>query len=102
MFEQATIKARDEQGYAQLNALIEAAFDTQNVEVVLHSTAKAKLSIRDFEDVLGRGILGKEAGALYEALPVFDQGLTRERYLRLVETAPQELRRRYFRVYAYY
>jgi len=39
---------------------------------------------------------------LYEALPVSDQGLTRERYLRLVEKVPAELRQRYFRVYAYY
>ncbi len=39
---------------------------------------------------------------LYEALPVSDQGLTRERYLRLVEAVPQELRQRYFKAYAYY
>ena len=49
-----------------------------------------------------RGLLGKEAAALYEALPVSDQGLTRERYLRLVEAVPLELRQRYFKVYAYY
>ena len=49
-----------------------------------------------------RGLLGKEAVALYEALPVSDQGLTRERYLRLVEAVPPELRQRYFKVYAYY
>ena len=36
-----------------------------------------------------RGLLGKEAIALYKALPVSDQGLTRERYLRLVEQVPQ-------------
>jgi hypothetical protein len=47
-------------------------------------------------------LLGKEAEALYGALPVSDQGLTRERYLRLVEAVPLELRQRYFRVYAYY
>jgi hypothetical protein len=52
--------------------------------------------------VLKRGYLGKEAPALYAALPVSDQGLTRERYLRLVEAVPLELRQRYFRIYAYY
>ena len=48
------------------------------------------------------GLLGKTAEALYGALPVSDQGLTRERYLQLVEAVPLELRQRYFRVYAYY
>jgi len=52
--------------------------------------------------VLSRGLLGKEAIALYQALPVSDQGLTRERYLRLVEKVPVELRQRYLKAYAYY
>jgi hypothetical protein len=47
-------------------------------------------------------LLGKEAAGLYAALPVSDQGLTRERYLSLVEAVPLELRQRYFKVYAYY
>jgi hypothetical protein len=72
------------------------------VEVFLDRVNKAKLRIRDYEGVLKRGLLGKEAGSLYGALPVSDQGLTRERYLRLVEAVPLELRQRYFRVYAYY
>ena len=58
---------------------------------------RSKLRIRDFEAVLRRGFLGKDAIRLYEALPVSDQGLTRERYLRLVEKVPQELRQRYFK-----
>ena len=44
----------------------------------------------------------KEAVQLYAALPVSDQGLTRERYLRLVEAVPEELRQRYYKAYAYY
>jgi hypothetical protein len=63
---------------------------------------KSKLRIRDYEGVLKRGLLGNGAVALYESLPVSDQGLTRERYLRLVEAVALELRQRYFRVYAYY
>ena len=102
MFEQAAIAVRDERGYAQLHALIDAAFDARDVEVFLNRTAKARLRIRDFEGVVKRGLLGKDAEALYEALPVSDQGLTRERYLRLVEAVPLELRRRYFKAYAYY
>ena len=102
MFEQAAIAVRDEQGYAQLHARIDAAYDARDVEVFLSRVSKSKLRIRNFEGVLQRGLLGKEAVALYEALPVSDQGLTRERYLRLVEAVPLELRQRYYRAYAYY
>jgi len=102
MFEQAAIAVRDEQGYAQLHALIDAAFDARDVEVFLSRVKRAKLRIRDYEGVLRRGLLGKQAIALYEALPVSDQGLTRERYLRLVEAVAMEPRQRFFRVYAYY
>src|ERR1700734_1954711 len=102
MFEQAAIAVRDEQGYKKLHVLIDAAFDASDVEVFLNRVTKSKLRIRDYENVLKRGLLGKDAIALYEALPVSDQGLTRERYLRLVEAVPLELRQRYFRSYAYY
>jgi len=102
MFEQAAIAVRDEQGYAQLHALIDAAFDTRDVEVFLNRVGKAKLRIRDYEGVLKRGLLGKEAVGLYEALPVSDQGLTRERYLRLVEAVALDLREKYLKIYAYY
>jgi hypothetical protein len=102
MFEQAAIAVQDEQGYAQLHARIDAAFDARDVEVFLNRLSRAKVRIRDFEGVLDRGVLGKEAAQLYRALPLSDQGLTRERYLRLVEAVPAELRQRFFRIYAYY
>jgi hypothetical protein len=102
MFEQAAIAVRDEKGYQKLHALIDATFDARDVEVFLNRMSKSKLRIRDYEAVLKRGLLGKDAVGLYGALPVSDQGLTRERYLRLVEKVPEELRQRYFKVYAYY
>jgi hypothetical protein len=102
MFEQAAIAVRDEQGFAKLHELIDAAFDSGDVEVLLNRVTRARLRIRDYEEVLRRGFLGREAIALYKMLPVSDQGLTRERYLRLVEKVPVELRQRYFKVYAYY
>ncbi|HEV2134803.1 MAG TPA: hypothetical protein VGR47_11165 [Terracidiphilus sp.] len=102
MFEQAAIAVRDEKGYARLHAQIDATFDAREVEVFLDRVTSARLRVRDFESVLKRGLLGKEAIALYAALPVSDQGLTRERYLRLVEQVPAEMRQRYFRAYAYY
>ena len=102
MFEQAGIAVQDEQGYKSLHALIDAAFDARDVEVFLTRVSKSKLRSRDYESVLRKGFLGKEAVGLYQALPVSDQGLTRERYLRLVEAVPLELRQRYLKVYAYY
>jgi hypothetical protein len=102
MFEQATIAVRDEQGFAQLHALIDAAFDVRDVEVFLNRVTKNRLRIRDYEGILRRGLLGKEAEGLYAALPVSDQGLTRERYLQLVEAVAMELRQRYLKAYAYY
>ncbi len=102
MFEQAAIAVKDEPNYSQLHTLMDGAFDVSQVEVLLDRVRRAKLPIRDFERVLGRGFLGKDAIGLYAALPVSDQGLTRERYLRLVEKVPAELRQRYFKAYAYY
>ncbi len=102
MFEQAAIAVQDEPGFAKLHTLIDAAFSAQGVEGFLDRVTRAKLRIRDYETVLKRGFLGKDAIALYTALPVSDQALTRERYLRLVEAVPAQLRQRFFRVYAYY
>ncbi|HTB97018.1 MAG TPA: hypothetical protein VK716_08425 [Terracidiphilus sp.] len=102
MFEQATIAVQDEKGYAKLHTLIDAAFDARDVEVLLSRVRRARVRIRDFETILKRGYLGKDAPALYASLPVSDQALTRERYLRLVERVPQDLRQRYFKAYAYY
>jgi hypothetical protein len=102
MFEQAAIAVQDEQGFQKLHALIDAAFDPRDIEVLLNRVTKARLRIRNYEEILKRGFLGSEAPALYKSLPVSDQGLTRERYLRLVEEVPLELRQRYLKAYAYY
>jgi len=101
-FEQAAIEVQDKQGYAQLQARIDAALDARDVEIFLSRMGSKKLRIRDFESALQRGLMGKEAAELYRALPVSDQALTRERYLQQVEAVPQELRQRYLKVYAYY
>ncbi|MDR3738796.1 MAG: hypothetical protein P4L40_07230 [Terracidiphilus sp.] len=102
MFEQAAIAVQDEQGYQKLHTLLNAAFDARDVDVLLSRAQRSRVRIRDFESMLGRGYLGKEAQALYAALPVSDQALTRERYLQLVEAVPAGVRQRYFKAYAYY
>ena len=102
MYEQAEIAVENRQEYGNLHAMIDAAFDSRDVDVLLSRVSRAGFSIRNFEEILKRGYLGREAIGLYAALPVSDQGLTRERYLRLVEKVPAELRQRYFKAYAYY
>ena len=102
MFEQATIAVQDQKNFTQLHSMLDAAFAQSDVEVLLNRVVKAKLPIRDFEAVIQRGYLGKDALAVYQSLPVSDQALTRERYLRLVEQVPDALRQRYFKAYAYY
>jgi hypothetical protein len=102
MFEQATIAVQDQKGFAQLHGMLDAAFAQSDVEVLLNRVVKSKLPVRDFETVIRRGYLGKEALGLYQSLPVSDQALTRERYLWLVEQVPAALRQRYFKAYAYY
>ena len=102
MFEQAAIAVQDEQGYRNFHALMDAAFNLRDVQVFLNRVVRSGLSVRNFESILSRGYLGRDAAALYRALPVSDQALTRERYLRLVEAVPAELRQRYFKAYSYY
>ena len=86
----------------KLHALIDAAFDARDVEVFLNRVSKVEAAHPRLRGHSERGLLGKDAIGLYEALPVSDQALTRERYLRLVEAVPLELRQRYFKAYAYY
>jgi hypothetical protein len=65
MFEQAGIAVQNEQGYGKLHSLIDGAFDQRDVEVFLTRVAKSKLRIRDYETILRRGYLGKDATGLY-------------------------------------
>ena len=102
MFEQAAIAVQDQKGFTQLHSLLDAAFASSDVEVLLNRVVKAKLPVRDFETIIQRGYLGKEALGIYQSLPVSDQALTRERYLKLVEQVPAEVRQRFFKAYAYY
>ena len=102
MFEQATIAVQDQKRFTQLHSLLDAAFAPSDVEVLLNRVVKAKLPVRDFETIIQRGYLGKDALGIYQSLPVSDQALTRERYLKLVEQVPAEVRQRFFKAYAYY
>ncbi len=75
MFEQAAIAVRDEQGYAQLHALIDAAFDPRDVEVLLDRVSKAKLRIRDFAGDFEARISGQGGGGALRVAAGFRPGI---------------------------
>ena len=102
MFQQAVIAVVDGETYQRLHARIDAAFAASDVEVFLSKVKRSGLRMRNYEGILQRGLLGKEAAAFYSTLPVSDQAQTRERYLQLVEVVSPELRQRYAKAYTNY
>jgi hypothetical protein len=102
MFEQATLTIQNEQTFGEVIQALGSVFSTKNVEDFLRRIKRAGLRARDFEGVLSRGLLGKEAQARYVSLEGADQGQVREKYLSMVEKVAPELRARFLKVYAYY
>jgi hypothetical protein len=102
MFEQAIFPIQNEQGFQQLSSRVDAAFATNRADLFLAQVAGKKLRVRQFEQILEKGLLGKDAPELYRTLPVSDQSLIREKYLARIEKVPAELRQRFLKLYAYY
>ena len=102
MFEQATLPVQDEKTFAEVTRALSEAFSARKVEDFLHRIKRAGLRARDFEGVLGKGLLGKDVPVRYGVLANSDQGQVREKYLWLVEQVAPELRARFLKVYAYY
>jgi hypothetical protein len=102
MFEQAVFAVQNEPEFQQLSQRIEAAFAANRADLFLASVAGKKLRVRQFEQILEKGLLGKDSPELYKALPTGDQALIREKYLARIEKVPVELRQRFLKIYAYY
>jgi len=102
MFEQATLPVLDEAAFTEVDRALETAFSAKQAEDFLHRIKRSGLRARDFEGVLGKGLLGKAVPAQYASLGNSDQGQVREKYLRLVEQVAPELRAKFLKVYAYY
>jgi hypothetical protein len=100
--EQGAIPVTDPQRYDAVQSAIETAFSAAKVRDFLKSIERAGLRIRDFELVLGKGILGAPTAGEYNRLGNGDQGLIREFYLASLEKVAPELRAKYFKLYAYY
>ena len=92
----------DPAGFSAVRSSIEAAFSSSRVGEFLKSLANGGLRIRNFEDVLGKGLLGGTTKSQYNGLGNADQGQIREFYLASLERVSPELRQKFFKLYAYY
>jgi hypothetical protein len=100
--EQPILPIADPVAFGAVKSAIESAFSSGKVAEFLRSLDRHGVRIRDFEEVLGKGLLGKKTAAEYASLPDRDQGQIRELYLAGLERVAPELRQRFFRLYAYY
>ena len=101
-FDQPVLAIGDPQSFSAVRNAIEGAFSSGRVAEFLKSLTGSSLRIRDFESVLGRGLLGDSTKAEYGKLGNADQGQIREYYLASLERVPADLRQKYFKLYAYY
>jgi hypothetical protein len=102
MFEKPVLGAEDGPSFDVVRSAIQAAFAPAAAGRFLKHVDAQRLRVRDFESVLGKGLLGQEAIAAYGRLGNLDRGQIRELYLASVEHVAPELRAKYLKVYAYY
>jgi hypothetical protein len=101
-YQQPVLPISDPQTFGAVKSAIESSFASGRVVDFLKSLERSKLRIRDFETVLGKGVLGKTTTAEYGRLDNSDQGQIRELYLASLERVAPELRDKFFKLYAYY
>ena len=102
MFQQAALPVKDPAVFEPVKAALEAIFAPPAVGKFLERVARAKLRVRDFDEIRERGMLGETVQSGYAQLGDSDRGQIRELYLRSVEQVAPELRKKYLKVYAYY
>ena len=101
-YQQPVLPISDPQAFGVVKSAIESSFSSNRVADFLKSLERSKLRIRDFETVLGNGVLGEATTAQYSRLDNSDQGQIRELYLASLERVAPELREKFFKLYAYY
>ena len=102
MYQQPVLSIADPQTFQAVKMAIESSFSAGRIADFLKSLEHAKLRIRDFEAVLGKGYLGANTAAEYNTLGNSDQGQIREFYLASLEHVAPDLRDKFFKLYAYY
>ena len=100
--EQPVLPIADPVAFGAVKTAIETSISSGKVRDFLRSLERQGLRIREFEDVLGKGLLGPKTAGDYKRLPDGDQGQIREFYLASLEKVAPELRQQFFRLYAYY
>ena len=111
-YQQAQIPVTKTEDFEQLKSALERVFDSTAVEKFYSKLQSQNVFVREFEKVIGLGILesvdsalaksGKTAKALYESLTVSDQALMREFYLERIEKVDVKIRQKYQKIYRYY
>ncbi len=112
IFQKAQIAIENPEAFGALQSTIERVFAPVRVERLMKRLEKRGVSIRNFEDVLNKGVLeqvdetlsssGKSARTLYDVLTVSDQAQLRELYLTALESIEPSLREKYAKIYRYY
>jgi hypothetical protein len=102
MFEKPVLEVHDSASFDAVRSAIQSALSSNSAARFLKKLESQRLRVRDFEMVLGKGLLGQEAIAAYGRLGDLDRGQIRELYLESVEHVAPELRAKYLKVYAYY
>jgi hypothetical protein len=112
LFEQSGIKVANEQDFEALKQSLERLLQPALIDTFFQKLEKKGIRIREFEKVLDKRVIenvdsvlaksGKAAKALYEAMPVTDQGQMREFYLTKIEEVSPELRQKFHKLYSYY
>ena len=104
-FEQAGIAVQSAE-FEKLKAIVNSAL-TENAEKFLGSVESNGLLIRQYEQILQKGLLNKavkgaeSAQELYGKMPASDQGQMREFYLTRLEQVEPALRQKYKKIYRY-
>ena|SRR5438445_2083636 len=104
-FEQAGIAVQSAE-FEKLKAIVNSAL-TENAEKFLGSVESNGLLIRQYEQILQKGLLNKavkgaeSAQELYGKMPASDQGQMREFYLTRLEQVDTALRQKYKKIYRY-
>ncbi len=101
-FDQPVLPVLDPVGFGAVRTAIEAAFSSTRVTEFMKSLERSGVRVRQFEDVLNKGLLGKTTKDEYGRLGNNDQGQLREFYLASLERVSLEVRNKFFKLYAYY
>ncbi|MEO6910011.1 MAG: hypothetical protein ABI158_03695 [Edaphobacter sp.] len=102
MFKKAELAADDPAPFGAVKTAIETVFAPDRIADFLRSVEAAELRVRDFASTLSKGLLGAATAQEYGQLGASDQGQLREIYLSSLERVAPELRKKFFKLYAYY